>query len=178
LANYYVRLEPGPAGGEDALIFTSGRREIRLAGKSFGEFLARVVPLLDGRRTLGEIQESIADVFSAADVERALAFARAWDGDAPMVVHCFAGVSRSSATALAIACERNPDTPEQEIALLLRRLAPHAFPNRRITAIADQLLGRRGRLIHAVEAMGRDDLEAPHVPVELPSRFPTIVVPP
>jgi predicted protein tyrosine phosphatase len=132
------------------------------------------------RITVDDIHEPMPGLIApeAADVERALAFARAWDGDAPMVVHCFAGVSRSSATALAIACERNPDTPEQEIALLLRRLAPHAFPNRRITAIADQLLGRRGRLIHAVEAMGRDDLEAPHVPVELPSRFPTIVVPP
>ncbi|HYL37828.1 MAG TPA: TOMM precursor leader peptide-binding protein [Bryobacteraceae bacterium] len=73
VANYYVRLEPGPAGGEDALVFTSGRREIRLAGKSFTEFLARVVPLLDGRRTLGEIQEAVAATFSAADLARALA---------------------------------------------------------------------------------------------------------
>lgn len=132
------------------------------------------------RITVDDIHEPMPGLIApeAGDVERALAFARAWDGDAPMVVHCFAGVSRSSATALAIACERNPGTPEHEIALLLRRLAPHAFPNRRITAIADQLLGRRGRLIDAVEAMGRDDLEAPHVPVELPSRFPTNVVPP
>jgi predicted protein tyrosine phosphatase len=95
-----------------------------------------------------------------------------------MVVHCFAGVSRSSAAALAIACERNPDAPELEIALTLRRLAPHAYPNRRITALADEMLGRRGRLIDAVEAMGRDDLQAPHVPVELPSRFAAQVAPP
>jgi len=132
------------------------------------------------RITVDDIHEPTPGLVApeAADVERALAFARAWHGDAPMVVHCFAGVSRSSATALAIACQRNPETPELEIALLLRRLAPHAFPNRRITAIADQLLGRRGRLIDAVEAMGRDDLEAPHVPVELPSRYPSAVVSP
>lgn len=132
------------------------------------------------RLSVDDIHEPMPGLIAPdiVDVERALAFGRGWDGGAPMVVHCFAGVSRSSATALAIACERNPQTPELEIALLLRRRAPHAFPNRRITAIADDLLGRRGRLIAAVEAMGRDDLEAPHVPVELPSRFPTKVVPP
>jgi predicted protein tyrosine phosphatase len=113
-----------------------------------------------------------------AAVEQLLAFGRGWDAAQPMVVHCFAGVSRSSAAALAIACERNPDAPELAIALTLRQLAPHAFPNRRITALADEMLGRDGRLIDAVEAMGRDDLEAPHVPVELPSVFQAKVAPP
>lgn len=132
------------------------------------------------RITVDDIHEPMLGLVAPdlAHVERALAFGETWDAEAPMVVHCFAGVSRSSATALAIACARNPDTPELEIALLLRRLAPHTFPNRRITALADQLLGRRGRLIQAVEAMGRDDLEAPHVPVELPSRYPTRVARP
>jgi bacteriocin biosynthesis cyclodehydratase domain-containing protein len=72
VSNYYVRLEPGPAGGEDALLFTSGRREIRLAGTSFGEFLADVVPLLDGRHTLADIQRKVDGKFNPDDVARAL----------------------------------------------------------------------------------------------------------
>ncbi len=71
-ANYYVRLEPGPAGGEDTLVFTSGRREIRLAGRSFADFLAGVVPLLDGSHTLDDIQRAMAGTFAADDLERAL----------------------------------------------------------------------------------------------------------
>lgn len=127
------------------------------------------------RLTMHDIHEPMPDLIAPdeAMVESLLAFGRGWDGAAPLVVHCLAGVSRSSASALAIACQANPDARELEIALLLRRRAPHVYPNRRITAIADAMLGRGGRLIEAVEAMGGDDLEAPHVPVELPARFPT-----
>ena len=91
-------------------------------------------------------------------VARLLDFSRGWNGDAPMIVHCLAGISRSTASALAIACDRNPQVSENEIAWTLRRRAPHAYPNRRIIALADHLLDRRGRLIDAVEAIGRDDL--------------------
>jgi len=105
-------------------------------------------------------------------VERLLAFARQWDGHAPMVVHCLAGVSRSTAGALAVACDRNPHASELEIARTLRQRAPHAFPNRRIVALADHLLDRRGRLIEAVEAIGRDDLTVAPRAFDLPSSFP------
>ncbi len=73
LANYYVRLESSPQGGEEALVFTSGRREIRLAGKSFTEFLAGVVPLLDGRHTVEEVERAVAGTFDASELRRALA---------------------------------------------------------------------------------------------------------
>lgn len=72
IPNYYVRLEPGPTGGDDALIFTSGRREIRLAGTSFSEFLAEVIPRLDGRHTLDDIQREVDGKFNPDDVGRAL----------------------------------------------------------------------------------------------------------
>ena len=125
------------------------------------------------RLAVDDIHEPIAGMVAPdeATVEQVLAFGHAWDGAAPVIVHCFAGVSRSSASALAIACARNPDVDELVITTALRRLAPHVFPNRRITAIADAMLGRQGRLIAAVEAMGADDLEAPKRPVELPSDF-------
>jgi predicted protein tyrosine phosphatase len=90
-------------------------------------------------------------------VAQILAFGRTWDGTNPMLIHCWAGISRSTATAFLLACEHSPEIAERRIALALRRAAPHASPNRRIVALADQLMGRDGRMIAAVEAMGDYD---------------------
>jgi predicted protein tyrosine phosphatase len=106
----------------------------------------------------------------AAMVEQALAFARGWDAAAPMIVHCWAGISRSTATAFAIVCERNPHADELKIALAMRRASPSAFPNRRIVALADAILGRRGRMLQAVEAMGGNGFVTEGVPFELAAR--------
>jgi predicted protein tyrosine phosphatase len=103
----------------------------------------------------------------AAMVERVLAFARDWSGKAPMVIHCWAGISRSTASAFAIACERNPRVDELEIALAMRKSSPSAFPNRRIVAFADDILGRGGRMVAAVEAMGGNGFATEGVPFEL-----------
>src|SRR5262245_34534223 len=37
-------------------------------------------------------------------VEEIIAFARAWGGEGPMVVHCWAGISRSTAAAYSALC--------------------------------------------------------------------------
>ncbi len=103
----------------------------------------------------------------AGTVEAVLAFAQGWDASAPMVVHCWAGISRSTASAFAIACERNPHADELEIALAMRRASPSAFPNRRIVALADDILGRHGRMVEAVEAMGGNGFVLEGVPFEL-----------
>jgi len=92
-----------------------------------------------------------------AAVERMLAFAAGWDERAPMLIHCWAGISRSTAAAFALACERSPRADELAVALALRRAAPHAWPNRRIVALADDVLGRSGRMVQAVDAMGEYD---------------------
>jgi predicted protein tyrosine phosphatase len=107
---------------------------------------------------------------NAAMVERVLKFAQDWDERSPMVVHCWAGISRSTASAFVIACERNPHADELKIALSMRRASPSAFPNRRIVALADDILGRQGRMIEAVEAMGGNGFVAEGVPFELPVR--------
>lgn len=86
-----------------------------------------------------------------------LAFGRTWDGGAPILIHCWAGVSRSTASAFVLACERSPGADERRIARALREAAPHAYPNRRIVALADDMLGRRGRMVDAVDAMGDFD---------------------
>jgi len=106
----------------------------------------------------------------ASTVEQILAFGRDWTGDAPMVVHCWAGVSRSTATAFVLACARNPQADERDIALKMRKAAPHAYPNRRIIALADEMLRRRGRMIEAVEAMGANLLVLEGSPFELDAR--------
>ncbi len=104
----------------------------------------------------------------AAMVQQVLDFGRDWDGAAPMVIHCFAGISRSTASAFIIACERDPRADELEIALAMRRASPSAFPNRRIVALADDILGRQGRMLEAVEAMGGNGFVAEGVPFDLP----------
>ena len=71
----------------------------------------------------------------------------------PLLIHCWAGISRSMATALIALCLEARGR-EVEAAVRLRRAAPHAQPNPRIVALADTLLGRRGRLSAALEAMG------------------------
>jgi predicted protein tyrosine phosphatase len=103
-------------------------------------------------------------------VEQVLDFARGWNGEAPMVVHCWAGISRSTASAFAIACERNPHADELEIALSMRRASPGAYPNRRIVALADAILGRGGRMVEAVEAMGGNGFIAENTPFDLAAR--------
>jgi predicted protein tyrosine phosphatase len=87
-------------------------------------------------------------------VERLIAFARAWSRAKPMVVHCFAGISRSTAGAFVAACALNPQRNERAIAEQIRRLSGTASPNARIVSIADRLLGRSGRMITAIETIG------------------------
>ncbi len=88
-------------------------------------------------------------------VEQVLEFARSWDQAAPMVIHCWAGISRSTSSAYAIACALHPDQDETELALALRRASPSATPNQRIVAFADDLLGRQGRMVRAIDSIGR-----------------------
>ncbi|HEY2707173.1 MAG TPA: hypothetical protein VGI95_03905 [Caulobacteraceae bacterium] len=104
-----------------------------------------------------------------ATVEQVLAFAEGWDATQPMVVHCWAGISRSTASAFAIACQRSPRADELKIALSIRKASPSAFPNRRIVAFADDILGRQGRMLEAVEAMGGNGFAVEGVPFDLAS---------
>ena len=87
-------------------------------------------------------------------VERLIDFVSAWDRAAPMVVHCFAGISRSTAGAYVAACVLNPQRDEMQIAQAIRRASHTAQPNVAIVSIADRLLKRDGRMVRAVEALG------------------------
>jgi predicted protein tyrosine phosphatase len=108
----------------------------------------------------------------AAHVERILAFARDWDRAAPMVVHCLAGISRSTATAFITACALNPLAPEALIAQRIRALSPTASPNILLVEIADQLLRRDGRMIEAIEDIGYGEPAMEGWPFALASEWP------
>jgi predicted protein tyrosine phosphatase len=88
-------------------------------------------------------------------VARLLDFAAAWDEARPMLVHCWAGVSRSTAAAFVIACQRAPDRSERDIAQALRAAAPYATPNPLVVSLADAALGRAGRMSAAIVGIGR-----------------------
>jgi predicted protein tyrosine phosphatase len=92
-----------------------------------------------------------------AHVERFLHFVGEWDRAAPLVVHCWAGISRSTAAAFIAACALGPGRDEEEIATVLRAASPSATPNARLVAIADGMLGRHGRMSAAIERIGRGE---------------------
>lgn len=91
---------------------------------------------------------------SHAHVEQALTFIRKWDRAAPMVIHCYAGISRSTASAFMAVCALNPHRDEFSIARQMRAASPTAYPNRLIVTLADQVLGRNGRMVRALDSMG------------------------
>ncbi|HEX3754315.1 MAG TPA: protein-tyrosine phosphatase family protein [Rhizomicrobium sp.] len=87
-------------------------------------------------------------------IEQLLRFTRAWDTQAPLLIHCWAGISRSMACAFTVLCDRLGRDREIAIARAMRRRAPHAAPNRLLVRHADALLNRDGRMIAALNSMG------------------------
>jgi predicted protein tyrosine phosphatase len=95
-------------------------------------------------------------------------FVETWDQERPLVVHCFAGISRSTAAAYIALCVARPERDEREIAQALRQASPLATPNALLVAIADRLLERDGRMVAAIEEIGRGDMAVENVPFFLP----------
>ena len=87
-------------------------------------------------------------------VQQLIEFVEGWDRQTAMVIHCYAGISRSTAAAFVTACTLNPQRSETVIAQAIRDASPTATPNTRIVALADQILGRGGRMVGAIEAIG------------------------
>ena len=87
-------------------------------------------------------------------VAKLLEFVKSWDKQAPMLIHCYAGLSRSTAAAFIALCALNPRTPEVAIAHALRRSSDTATPNRLFVALADKVMRREGRMIAALHSMG------------------------
>lgn len=87
-------------------------------------------------------------------IDELLAFSRSWDTSQPLLIHCWAGISRSMASAFTILCDRLGPNREIEIARAMRQRAPHAQPNRLLVQHADDALGRHGKMMAALNSMG------------------------
>ena len=95
-------------------------------------------------------------------------FVQRWDRRAPVVIHCYAGISRSTAAAFITLCTTRPERDEREIAQRLRTASRIATPNARLVALADSILERDGRMIAAIAEIGRGEDAAENVPFLLP----------
>lgn len=100
-----------------------------------------------------------------------ITFVNAWERDMPMLIHCWAGISRSTAAAFISLCTLNPDVDEMHIAHALRKASPTATPNRMLVQLADEILKRDGRMTKAVEKIGRGQTTMEGILFELPSRM-------
>ena len=154
----------------DAMIHVSSLSRLRDVAASLGSFdmLTMLSPgsaigATDGLHPERHLHLSFHDIVEARPdlvmpgrdaIETILGFGRSWTGDRPMLIHCWAGISRSSAAAYILACDRNPGY-ERDLASELRQRAPFATPNRLMVALADDALGRHGVMVEAIERIGR-----------------------
>jgi len=95
------------------------------------------------------------------DIELLLAFSRdlAASKEAHLLIHCHAGVSRSTAAATLVMAQACPERSADELLREIARLRPRAWPNLRILELGDEVLGRRGAIIEAARAHYRRALE-------------------
>ncbi len=91
------------------------------------------------------------------DVERLLAFGRevGETPDAHLLVHCRAGVSRSTAAATLIMMQANPEWSASAALEAVAALRPRVWPNLLILEFGEALLRRDGEIVAAVGAIYR-----------------------
>jgi predicted protein tyrosine phosphatase len=98
-------------------------------------------------------------------VEAILDFGRALEQSdvAHLLIHCHAGVSRSTAAAALLMAQHNPGR-ETDAFLALLDIRHQAWPNTRMVEIADRLMQRRGALQEGLIAYRRALLKRrPHL---------------
>jgi predicted protein tyrosine phosphatase len=118
---------------------------------------SEIAPQRHLRIAVSDIEAPVAGHIlpAAHHIEQLLIFAREWDRATPLVIHCYAGVSRSPAAAFVAACALAPEVSERDVARRLRLASPTATPNQRLIALADLIMDRRGRMVEAIAEIGR-----------------------
>jgi len=109
--------------------------------------------------SIDDIEDELDGMIAPAEnhVAELLDFVQRWQRAKPIVVHCFAGISRSTAAAFITACAIQPERNEAEIARAIRNASITAQPNPRIVKFGDKLLNRQGRMVEAVRAIGKGE---------------------
>jgi predicted protein tyrosine phosphatase len=117
----------------------------------------RILPERHLHLAVSDIVEATPDhvLPGVTHLEELLRFVRDWDRAEPMLIHCYAGVSRSTAAAYIAACALAPERDEFAIARSLRAASPTASPNSLLVTLADDSLGRSGRMKEAIAQIGR-----------------------
>ncbi|HEV7440851.1 MAG TPA: protein-tyrosine-phosphatase [Methylobacterium sp.] len=99
-----------------------------------------------------------------ADVAAILAFGAEARGAAHLLVHCHYGLSRSTAALLILFAQDAPEMPAEALVERLHALREPAWPNARMIAFADTMLGRDGGLNTAVRRLHAHQLGVrPHL---------------
>ncbi|WP_068080789.1 tyrosine phosphatase family protein [Polycladidibacter stylochi] len=88
-------------------------------------------------------------------IETLIDFGRDQLAAGSVVIHCFAGISRSPAAAFLLKCCVCPFETEEFWALHMRSLCKKVTPNRHVVELADQILQREGRMVKAIDGIGR-----------------------
>lgn len=91
---------------------------------------------------------------SGEHVRTLLQFLEPWECRETLLIHCRAGIGRSTAAAFIAACAADPVTEEHDIALALRQASPLARPNEMLVRLADREMGREGRMYRAIVSTG------------------------
>lgn len=99
----------------------------------------------------GQIMPTREDVRGILDFGMTLGAER---GASHLLVHCYAGVSRSTAATAILMAQANPGREEQVFMSLLD-IRPRAWPNSRMVTLADEMLNRCGALRAGLDAYYR-----------------------
>ncbi len=101
-----------------------------------------------------------------AHVTQILGFGRdlAAGGGTHLLVHCHAGISRSTAAMTLLLAQAQPALPAAAVLAQVHGIREKAWPNLRLVEIGDAALGRGGTLAAAAHALYRLQLEKrPHL---------------
>ena len=142
----------------ETLRLSGGDRLLSLLSADAAFALPACIAKVDWLRLIfNDIAEARAGLVapSPRDLRAILDFAAATAAGESLVVHCHAGISRTTAAAYVIACARKPDLDEDRLADELRQLSPSATPNALVVAHGDAALGRGGRMVAAIRRVGR-----------------------
>lgn len=98
---------------------------------------------------------------SLEQIREILAFSAAFPPRASVLIHCWAGISRSTAVGYAILCQAAGPGMEKDCAVRLQQIRPRALPNLHIITLAELVLGRNGTMFAACEDLSMRQFSMP-----------------